>query len=235
MIRIGRSGFSYPEWIGDFYPRGTKRDGLLAYYATRFDAVEINMSFRRDVEEATIDKWRDATPEDFRFTMKAHQRITHYKRLVDVGENVREFVERAQRLGTRLGIVLFQTRSNLAFDAEVLENFCASLHPGPTYALEARHESFATSECDEILRRHGVARCLNDDVFEPETYTVTAPVVYFRFHREKPYEPDELQMRAELVQKIASDGVDVYAFFAHEDNPESIRPALRFQELMSAS
>lgn len=225
------SGFSYPEWVGDFYPKGTKREGMLAYYATRFNAVEINMSFRRDVPETTVDRWRDATPEDFRFTMKAHQRITHYKRLVDVGENVREFVERAQRLGPRLGIVLFQTRANLAFDPVVLENFCASLTTGVSYALEARHESFADPRCDEILRRHGVARCLNDDVNDPETYTVTAPVAYFRFHREKPYEPDELRTRAELVQRIESDGADVYVFFSHEDNPESIRPALRFQQL----
>src|SRR5688572_2581000 len=104
------SGFSYPEWIGEVYPKGTRRDQMLAAYAQVFDAVEINMSFRRTSEQSTVDRWRDAVPEAFRFTMKANQRITHFKRLVDVADDVREFLDVAQRLGQRLGAVLFQVR-----------------------------------------------------------------------------------------------------------------------------
>ena len=72
------SGFSYPEWVGDFYPPKTKREQMLAYYSTRFPAVEINMTFRRRPLPATIERWRDAVGEDFRFTFKANAGITHY-------------------------------------------------------------------------------------------------------------------------------------------------------------
>jgi uncharacterized protein YecE (DUF72 family) len=231
-IRVGMSGFSYPEWIGDVYPQGTKRDGMLAEYAKVFPTVEINMTFRRQPQETTIVKWRDAVPDTFRFTMKAHQRITHWKKLVDVGDDVRFLLERAQGLGVRLGPLLFQVPPTLVFDNGVLDGFCASLPPGPTYAFEPRHETFAAREADDTLRRHGVARCLNDDLFDPTTYRVTGPFAYFRFHRDV-YTPDELDLRASLLTDIADGGVDVYAFFQHEDNPESVRPALRFRELVA--
>ncbi len=226
------SGFSYPEWIPDFYPKGTKRNALLEAYATRFDAVEINMSFRRDVPESTVQKWREAVPTDFRFATKAHQRITHFRRLVGTKENVEQFVTSMHALGETLGVVLFQTRSNLKFDAEVLDTFCSELPPGHTYALEARHESFATKECDEILKRHNVARCLNDEVFDPTTYTLTGPLAYFRFHGEARYDAKALGERVKIVCELADQGVDVYAIFAHEDDPRSIRPALDFLELV---
>src|SRR5438270_13307051 len=102
------SGFSYPEWVGDFYPPKTKREQMLAHYSTRFPAVEINMTFRRRPLPATIERWRDAVGEDFRFTFKANAGITHYRRLIDAGDAVSAFLETLQPMGVRLGAVLFQ-------------------------------------------------------------------------------------------------------------------------------
>lgn len=223
------SGFSYPEWIGDFYPSGTKREAMLAHYATRFSAVEINMTFRRQAAPKTIDRWREAVGEDFRFTLKAHQRITHWKRLVDAGEDVGYFCEHVRALGAKLGPILFQTPPTLAFDADVLDTFFSSLPPGHTYAFEPRHDSFR--DANEVFRRHGVARCCNDDLHDVTTYRVTGPVAYFRFHRDS-YSSEDLAQRAEIVKRIAAEGTDVYAYFAHEDNPESVRPALKLHELV---
>lgn len=224
------SGFSYPEWIGDIYPPRTKRDGMLAEYAKIFPAVEINMSFRRTPTEKTIGKWRDAVQDGFIFAMKANQRITHWKRLVDAADDVAEFVKESQGLRDKLGPVLFQVPPTLQFDEDVVDAFCVGLPPGCLYAFEPRHESFMTPRAHGTLERHGVALCLNDDLFDPKSYVVTGPFVYFRFHRDI-YEPVDLEERAELVKRLASDA-DVYAFFQHEDNPESVRPALRFQELV---
>jgi uncharacterized protein YecE (DUF72 family) len=143
------SGFSYPEWIGDVYPAGTKREAMLGEYAKIFNAVEINMSFRRTPQESTIDRWRDTVPEGFRFTMKANQRITHWKKLADVAEDVGYFVERAGRMGERLGSVLFQIPPSLTFDRGLIDSFGASLRPGYVYALEPRDASFLGDEAKD--------------------------------------------------------------------------------------
>jgi uncharacterized protein YecE (DUF72 family) len=232
VIRVGMSGFSYPEWIGEVYPPGTKRDGMLAAYSTIFPCVEINMSFRRTPLEKTIDKWRDAVPESFRFTMKANQRITHWKRLVDVGDDVAIFMKAASGLGSKLGPVLFQVPPTLAFEGSVMDAFGSALVPGFVYAFEYRDASFNTSGAEDAFKRHGIARCLNDYYFEPSTYSITGPFAYFRFHRAN-YTPSELADRAALLRSIDESGVDVYAFFQHEDDPESVRPALRFLELIA--
>lgn len=227
------SGFSYPEWIGDVYPEGTRRVGMLAEYAKIFNAVEINMSFRRTPQESTIDRWRDAVGDAFRFTMKANQVITHWRRLVDVGEDVSSFLERARRLGERLGAVLFQVPSSMTFNTGVIDAFGASLPSGSTYALEPRDASFLTSDAGDVLSTHGIALCLNDDLFDPSSYRVTGPVAYFRFHRDS-YDANAIAERASLVRSIADDGTDVYVFFAHEDNPESVKPALAMQDALAA-
>ncbi|MGH2760327.1 MAG: DUF72 domain-containing protein [Actinomycetota bacterium] len=231
MIRLGMSGFSYPEWIGKIYPPGTKRARMLSAYAEIFDAVEINMSFRRTPEESTVDRWRDAVPETFRFTMKANQLITHWRRLVDVGDALSEFVERAGRLGERLGAILFQVPATLKFDAAVIDSFGSSLPLGYAYAFEPRDGSFLTHEATALFRKHGIALCLNDDLFDPTTYTTTAPIAYFRFHRDG-YSADDINQRVSLLRRLAEEGTSVYAFYAHENNPDSVEPALQTLELL---
>ena len=224
------SGFSYPEWIGDIYPQGTKRKDMLATYATIFPVVEINMSYRRNPLPKTIDTWRDAVPDGFGFAMKANQRITMWKRLVDTADDIAAGVELYRGLQDHLGPILFQLHPTTKFDADIFDAFCAGLVPGCHYTLEPRHASWMTADAHDALRRHGVALCLNDYFFEPLAHAITASFTYFRFHKEL-YEPADLEARAELVRGLASDA-DVYAFFAHEDNPDSVRPALRFQELV---
>jgi uncharacterized protein YecE (DUF72 family) len=230
-LYIGMSGFSYPEWIGEVYPHGTKREQMLGEYAKIFNAVEINMTFRRTPEPKTIDRWRDAVPEAFRFAVKAHQRITHWKKLVDAAEDVATFVRTCQGLRERLGPILFQVPPTLNFEERIVDAFGATLLPGCTYAFEYRHESFNGTAAEEVFRRHGIARCVNDDFFEPATYSVTGPFAYFRFHRDD-YTGDDLENRAEMLKRIANSGVDVFAFFAHEDNPDSVKPALAMKELL---
>jgi len=220
------SGFSYPTWKPDFYPKGTKQSAMLAFYATQFNAVEINMTFRRRVDEKTLDAWCEQTPDGFRFTMKANAGITHFFRLRNVGDRVNEFVDRGRRLGPRFGVVLFQTHPNLKFEADVLEDFCACLPAGPRYTFEPRHDSFANDEALSILRAHNVALCCNDEVHDFEGYVPTADFSYFRFHREKRYTKKELQERGARVR-----GSDAYVFFRHTDDVACVKPALQFREL----
>ena len=122
---VGTSGWAYPSWKPDFYPQKLAQSKFLGYYATRLNAVEVNFSFRQLVKETTIQKWLAETPESFRFTMKAHQVLTHIKRLKDADEFLKRFLatlepmERAKRLGP----ILFQLPPNLKADQGLLSEF----------------------------------------------------------------------------------------------------------------
>ena len=107
-VYVGTSGFAYDEWKGPFYPPGTKQKDMLPFYADHFGSVEINYTFRQQPAEKTLETWKDATPEGFLVTLKAHQRITHWLRLADADEAVSNFLGRARLLDSRLGVILFQ-------------------------------------------------------------------------------------------------------------------------------
>ncbi len=230
-IRVGTSGFSYPGWVGSFYPPGTRREQMLARYAERLPAVEVNMTFRRMPQPALLERWRDQVPGGFVFALKIHQRITHTKRLSSTEEDVADFVRAARTLGDALGPILVQTPPSLAFDPEHLGAFLAGLPGGTAFAFEPRHPSFANPEVNEALAAHGVARCLNDDETDPQTYRRTAPFAYLRLRRED-YTPGELASRAETVRALASEGADVHVFFKHTDGPEGADAAVAFRELV---
>lgn len=228
-ILVGTSGFSYPTWKGAFYPSDLPDGRMLEHYATRLGAVEINYTFRRRLAAPAVERWRKATDERFAFAVKASFFITHMRRLRDAGGDVQSFVDLLAPLGARLGPILFQTPTNLLFEHELLETFFASLPAGFTYALEPLHRSFDDPALLGVLRRHGVALCLNDDRSDATRYEPTGPVAYLRF-RHPAYEPDELDQRAVLVRDLAERGTDVYVFFRHTDDPACALLALEFQE-----
>ena len=164
---VGTSGFAYKEWIGPFYPPGTKSAGMLAYYAGQFGSVELNSTFRRNPTPAMIDSWASATPEGFVFALKANMGITHFARLKNTGERLDRFFEAVAPLGTRLGPVLFQCHPNMKYDPDVLDGFLADLAAAPgaaggRFAMEFRHPSFDTDEVRSKLAAAGVALCVAD-------------------------------------------------------------------------
>ena len=107
-VRVGTSGYNFPEWKGPFYPAKTPEAKMLEYYAQRLSTVEINYTFYRMPNAKTAAGWDAATPAGFTFVLKAPQRITHVKRIGDVAADVAFFLEAAGALGPRLGPLLFQ-------------------------------------------------------------------------------------------------------------------------------
>lgn len=229
-LYVGTSGFAFKEWKGPFYPEGTSDKKMLAYYSSRLGSVEINYTFRRMPAETTLESWAQQASEDFRFTLKAPQRITHFKRLVDAQEDVAEFVRRARLLGTRLGTILFQLPPSLKYEKDRLEAFAAGLPPVARYALEFRHDSWNNDEVRELLGAHGVAWCGadTDDVALGEI-PVTAPHVYLRLRKQE-YGDQELAAWGERVSQVLEQGRDVYCYFKHEGGGVGPAYALALEE-----
>ena len=215
----GTSGFAYPSWKPEFYPKKVAAKDFLGYYATRLNAVEINYTFRQLPKSTTLEKWVEATPDSFRFACKAHQRITHFNRLKPSEFNDLFFKAidplRATR---RLGPVLFQLPPNFKADVELLAGFVEALPEDVRCAFEFRNQSWLVDEVYRLLEKHRVALCLAEsDRFEvPEV--ITSDFVYARLRKED-YSAEERVEIADRVKRLLGEGQDVYCFFKHEESP----------------
>jgi uncharacterized protein YecE (DUF72 family) len=220
MIWFGTSGFSYKEWRPLFYPQDLSDKKFLEYYASRLNSVEIDYTFYRMPNAKTIDAWRNSTPEHFRFTLKASQQITHRQRLKLPSEALDYFLSVVPGLESRLGMILFQLPPNFKCDAQKLEMFVSLLPRGIPAAFEFRHDSWFVSEVYEILRAHRVALCINDSDERTTPIEVTAPLTYVRLRRSE-YSADQREEWRARFRKWAGEGVDVFAYIKHEDNPNA--------------
>jgi uncharacterized protein YecE (DUF72 family) len=232
----GTSGFAYDEWAhGVFYPEEVKQKGRLSYYASVFPSVEINYTFRRFPTENTLRTWREQTPEHFRFTLKANQRITHSRRLRDADDDVRDFLDRARMLGDRLGCVLFQCPPSLKYDRALIEGFVgylpASGDGGTRYAMEFRHPSW--TEARDLLLAQGVAWCVAEtDEKDPGPEDLSwAPAGYLRL-RKTEYTDDELRAWADRIGPAIDAGADVFCYLKHEEGGASPKMAKRLEDIL---
>jgi uncharacterized protein YecE (DUF72 family) len=229
-IAVGTSGYSYKEWKGSFYPDDLPASKMLPFYASRFDTVEINNSFYRMPEAKTVAKWAGEVPDGFTFVLKAPQRITHQKKLIDASDDVRYLFEVAAELGPKLGPVLFQLPPFLKKDATRLREFVARLPQEQKIGFEFRHASWFDEEIYAILRERDVALCAadTDEVPDPEQVLVpTASWGYLRLRRTE-YAGDELQKWAERVERQPWSAA--YVFFKHEDEGKGPKFAEAFRE-----
>ena len=216
-IRVGTSGYSYKEWKGHFYPEDLPAAKMLGYYSERFDTVEINNTFYRMPDETTVQKWASQVPEGFTFVLKAPQRITHQKRLVGAGDDVRQLFETAESLGPKLGPVLFQLPPYSRKDALKLREFLAKLPAGKKVAFEFRHMSWCDDEIYSLLRGHDAPLCLSDtdESGDPDALVIpTATWGYLRLRRTQ-YSENDLAAWAHRVKKQPWE--EAYVFFKHED------------------
>ncbi len=226
-IFAGTSGWAYPSWKPAFYPPKTPSSKFLQYYGTRLNSVELNYTFRRFPTQKLLAGWIEATPEGFRFSVKAHQNITHVKRLRDTEQFTREFLSALEPLAEakKLGTILFQLPPFLKADAGLLEAFLAILPRGICHTLEFRHESWFSEPIFHLLRRFNVALCLAESEKLETPEVRTANFSYFRLRRPE-YSPSE---RRALSEKLAKLEGDAYVYFKHEETPEG---ALYAEELL---
>ena len=239
-IHAGTSGWAYPLWKPAFYPEKLPQKKFLEFYASRMNSVEVNYTFRAFPTPTLVANWLAATPEGFRFSFKAPQRITHIGRLRNCHEAVDRFVSvlEPMRAAGKLGPLLFQLPPNFKADAAQLGDFLAApalIGPNaPLVAFEFRHESWFCEEIYAVLSARNAALCIAqtgegpDDLRTPEVQTAQRHACY-RLRRSGGYSAEELVAFAERFTAIAEER-EVYVYFKHEDEPSGALNAVAFLE-----
>jgi uncharacterized protein YecE (DUF72 family) len=236
QLFAGTSGWAYPSWKPDFYPAKLPQKNFLPHYATQLNTVEVNFTFRQLVKETTIQKWINETPAGFRFGIKAHQVITHIKRLKKTEDFLPRFLNTIEPLASavKLGPVLFQLPPNLKADSAVLEEFLAILPRAVLSAFEFRHDSWFTDPIFDLLRKHNRALCVAETEDRVTPDVVTADFCYYRY-RKPEYSSDERQAMVGRIGEHLGQGRDVFAYFKHEETPQGAIYAVEILKEITAT
>jgi len=228
-LYVGTSGYSYKEWKGPFYPEKMPDGDLLKFYGDKFRTVEINNTFYRMPKTAVLEKWAEDVPAEFRFVLKASQRITHMERLKDSGKSVEYLLNAAGVLNERLGPLLFQLPPFLRKDAPLLRAFLNLLPPHRRVAFEFRHQSWFDEEILDLLRGHGAVLCIAEAENDLEIpFVSTADWGYLRLRRP---DYDDAALKAWAGRVRGQPWKDAFVFFKHEDEGKAPLMAQRFLEL----
>ena len=220
-LYAGTSGWAYPSWKPRFYPAKLAAGKFLSHYASRLNTVEVNYTFRHFATEKTQTNWNACTPPDFKFSIKAHQNITHVRRLRDAAEITRSFLASLQPLASagKIAMVLFQLPPFLKADAPLLTDFLSSLPKAGRFSFEFRHASWFNEQIYDVLRQTNAALCLAENEKLETPNVVTADFCYYRL-RKPEYSAEERQRYKETFRRQMEQGHDVFVYFKHEDTPE---------------
>jgi len=220
-LYAGTSGWAYPSWKPRFYPAKLASGKFLNHYASRLNTVEVNYTFRHFATEKTQTNWNACTPPDFKFSIKAHQNITHVRRLRDAAEITRSFLASLQPLASagKIAMVLFQLPPFLKADAPLLTDFLSSLPKAGRFSFEFRHASWFNEQIYDVLRQTNAALCLAENEKLETPNVVTADFCYYRL-RKPEYSTEERQRYKETFRRQMEQGHDVFVYFKHEDTPE---------------
>lgn len=221
QLFVGTSGWAYPTWKPDFYPAKLSQKKFLSHYSGQLNTVEVNFTFRQLVKESTIQNWLEETPPHFRLGIKAHQVITHIKRLKGTEDFVPRFLATIEPLAAagKLGPVLFQLPPNLKADAALLKDFLAILPRTLPAAFEFRHDSWFNDAIWDLLKSSNAALCVAETETLNTPEVATGPFVYYRF-RKPNYTPEERSSMIDRIGQHMASGRDVFAYFKHEETPE---------------
>jgi uncharacterized protein YecE (DUF72 family) len=238
-FHIGTSGWSYDHWEGVLYPPELAPEHRLAHYAERLASVEIDSSFYRLPSEETVVRWRDAVPPGFIFAVKASRFITHMKKLNDPAQTLPPLIERVDRLGDRLGPVLFQLPPRWHRNVDRLGEFLAALDDTRRWVFELRDRSWIDDAVLALLEAHNAAFCIYDLNEFLTPLAVTADFVYVRLHGPDgayrgSYSDAALTHWAEHIACWLDRKLDVYCYFDNDQAGHAVRNALDLQRRVAA-
>ncbi len=224
-IYLGTQGWSYKSWVGSFYPAETKPADFLAEYGKRLLAVEIDSTFYGTPRPDTVKQWYGATPDNFRFTAKFPQSITHDRMLQGAEKETAHFLATIDLLGEKLGPLLLQFPYQFKPEQhELLDTFLGSLPSNFKYVIELRHRGWLNDNLFEMLEKRKVALALTDYAYMPKLDRLTTDFTYIRWLGSRKDVPDgeyekvrvdrekDLAYWSDLIGKLANKGVTVWGF-----------------------
>lgn len=229
-LLVGTSGFAYAGWAPLFYPAGTRAAEMLARYAERLAAVELNNTFYRQPRPSAISSWLAATPAEFRFVVKAQRGGSMRAFGPAVDESLAWLTAPYRLFGDRLGAVLLRVPHNIARNDERLGRFLTAWPRDLPLAVEMQHGSWAVDEVHALLREHGAALCATDldDAAEPDL-RLTGRFIYLRLRRQV-YTDADLARWADRLRPFLDAGAACFVFFRHDAHGTS---ALRAERLVA--
>ncbi len=236
---IGTSGFFYPDWLGNFYPEDIASDHWLEHYAKHFKTVELNNSFYRLPQVKTLSNWYQKVPDDFLFSVKANQAITHFRKLKVVQEKWQPFFSRTILLKEKLGAILFQLPPNFKKNALRLEEFLKTFKSSARFAFEFRDKSWFDEEVFEILKAFNCSLVLHDSLeLACPPLATTADFVYLRLHGVETlynyeYSLDQLRKWANKIKSWLRQDRDVFCYFNNDIDAFAVKNAKELLELLT--
>ena len=237
-IRIGTSGYHYKHWLRRYYPEGTKPGEMLRHYLRDFDTVELNNTFYQLPGESTFDSWRTSTPPGFLYAVKGSRFITHMIKLKDAQRGLTNFMPRAERLGEKLGPVLWQLPPGWKVNVERLEEFLAILPRRHRYTFELRNETWMTDPVLEVLKKYNAAFCIYELGGYHSPIELTADWTYVRLHGptsfkyQGSYSDDQLADWADRIRKWSRRLKEIYVYFDNDDSAYAVDNALTLKRML---
>jgi uncharacterized protein YecE (DUF72 family) len=225
-LHVGTMGWSYGFWKGSFYPEGLASKDFLAFYAKHFGTVEVDSTFYRIPRRQSVMDWKEQTPEGFVFSLKFPQVITHVKMLKDCEEETSVFLERAELLGEKLGVLLLQFPYNFGTEhVPLLRDFLQTLPKTHRYAMEVRNRKLLNHDFYSVLRDHNAALAWADSPFMPQISELTSDFIYVRWVGDRRrvkgtlgrIEVDrtaQINAWAEKLKPFLEEGTEVFGYFS---------------------
>lgn len=251
-IRVGTSGFSFADWVGRFYPPGTRPGDFLPYYARHFDVVELNSTYYGIPRPRVMEQMVRKTPEGFRFVVKLNRAMTHEEsrdpRLYAEFLGVIEPLKAASRYDGLLAQFPWSFRRTDGHRRHLAA--LRALLPDEPLFVEFRHDSWLTPALEPSLREAGIGYCIVDEPplphLMPPVTMVTAADAYVRFHGRNAanwyggggdrydydYSRAELEAWVRKVADLATRARRTYLFFNNCHAGQAARNAKLMQELL---
>lgn len=240
---IGTSGWAYKDWGKKFFPKGLPVSEHLSYLAKHFNTVEINASFYRLQPSKNYQRWRQATPKDFIFSVKVSRYITHIKRMKVVSRPWLQFFKETLQLKQKQGPFLFQFPAFFTGKPDQvnrIDQFLKKYRKDKKnrMAFEFRHANCFSKEMLKVLEKYKVAVVFANSAKYPAAPWVSfTDFVYFRLHGPKrlfgsSYSKKELQEQARIMKKYQRQGKDVFVYFNNDMDANAAANAKLLQELL---